>query len=62
MWRRLADVILRRPAAPDDERSIQAKQLAALEQDMIATNDDLRRVAKGARDRLASYRRIRLGR
>lgn len=61
-WRRIADVFAHRAGPPDDERSIKAKHLAELEADVQTTNAELRILANGARDRLASYRRARIGR
>ena len=61
-WRRLADMLTRRPAPPDDERSTQAKRLQELEEGVKTTIVDLQTLAAGAHDRLASYRRTRIRR
>jgi len=60
MWRRIVEMILRRPSPPQDERSIKSEQLDELEAEVRDTNADARRLQRAARFRLDSYRRVRL--
>lgn len=53
-WRRLLDVLLRRPAPPDDERSIKAERLDELTDETIRTLD---RVDQAVPHRYARIRR-----
>jgi len=62
MWRRLADAVMRRPAPPHDERSTQSERLDELAREVPKVNAEIHALAKGAEGRLASYRRVRLGR
>ena len=61
MWRRIFDVLARRPAPPDSERSTKAKQLNGLERDVRETNRRISAIAVEAKH-LDSYRRARVGR
>ena len=69
MLQRLHDMIHGQPADSPDERSSQAERLTALDADLRETTADLKRanvelhdLATGATRRLASYRRVHLGR
>jgi len=55
-------MVARRPSPPNDERSIKGERLNELEQDTRETNAELQALRVGAADRLASYRRVRIGR
>jgi len=57
MWRRVIDLLARRPAPPDDERSTKAIQLNGLERDVRETNRRISAIAVEAK-RLDSYRRV----
>jgi len=59
MWRRFADAVMRRPAPPSDERSIQSERLAELAREVPKVNAEIHALALGARGRLDSYRRVR---
>lgn len=60
MWRRLADVLMRRPAPPNDERSIRKRQLDQLEREAQAQNRRIRAIT--VESRIGSYGRARLPR
>lgn len=56
MWRQIADMLMRRPAPPNDERSIRKRQLDELEREVKATNKRIRAITVESLD---SYRRVR---
>jgi hypothetical protein len=61
-WQRLFDVLMQRPAQPNDERSRRGEQLATLERQTVVAKDVAIVQAKAARSRLDAYRRVHLGR
>ena len=62
IFRRLADMVLGRPAPPYDERSSKGVQTEALRAELGQTLDQVDRIVPPKHDRLASYRRVRIGR
>ena len=61
-WRRIADVLCRRPLPSDAERVTKDRQIADLERQVTEINQDLSDLAAGAHSRLAAYRRVRAAR
>ena len=62
MWRRLIDMLAGRHVPPPDGQSSHAERLDVLDKQVQASSKELHVLAVEARDRLASYRRVRLGR
>lgn len=60
--RRIADVILGRPASPPDERSTKTDQTEALASELGTVLDRVDRLAPPKHARFASYRRVRIER
>jgi hypothetical protein len=65
-WRRVVEVLLQRPPAETDERSIRAKQLAEHERELVRLTAEVSVSTAETREmteqaRVGSYRRVRYG-